>query len=175
MEEIWKNIEGYEGQYQISNLGRVKSLERLRKTKCGGQCIVKERIMSPADNGDGYLQIQLCKDSKPKHLLVHRLVAVAFIDNSNNLSQINHKDEDKHNNCADNLEWCDSTYNNNYGAHIQKISKPVICIETGERFNSISDVYRTKGYNVGYICLCCKGIRNKAYGYHWKYVEKEIA
>lgn len=113
--EIWKDIEGYEGIYMISSKGRVKSL------KFG-----KEKILKNLKNTCGYLFVSLCKNGKFKNYLIHRLVASAFIDNPNNLSQINHKDEDKTNNRIDNLEWCDSSYNINFGTRTEKIQKPVL-------------------------------------------------
>ena len=108
-EEIWKDIDGYEGLYKVSNLGRVKSLNYLRKG------IEKERI--PNKNNSGYLIVGLHKDGKIKNFLIHRLVAEAFIENVNDLPQVNHKDENKLNNCVENLEWCSAKYNSNYGEH----------------------------------------------------------
>lgn len=100
MEEIWKDIKGFEGLYQVSNKGNVKN--RFNK-------------LISQENCKGYLRVHLHKNSKYSHFLVHRLVAEAFIDNSSNLPQVNHKDEDKTNNCVENLEWCDAKYNVNYG------------------------------------------------------------
>ena len=122
MEEIWKDIEGYEGLYQVSNMGRVKSVERM---KWSGKCYYKapERILKPRKNGGGYLVVMLSKNGKVKTCRVHRLVATAFIPNPNNLPQINHIDENKGNNHMENLEWCDSKYNNNYGTHNKRVSE----------------------------------------------------
>lgn len=97
--EMWKPISGYEGLYEVSNFGRVKSL------KFG-----KEKILTPG-NYKGYLSVQLCKDGKRKMMRVHRLVAEAFIPNPNKLETVNHKDEDKTNNSANNLEWMSSVDN----------------------------------------------------------------
>lgn len=104
--EIWKNINGWENMYQVSNLGRVKSLNYNRTNK--------EQIVKPYQRKDGYIQVCLCKNSKITTYKLHRLVAQAFIPNPNRLPEINHIDEDKTNNCADNLEWCNSKYNKNY-------------------------------------------------------------
>ena len=124
--EIWKDIEGYEGLYQVSNLGRVKSL-KVSKIK-------SERIRKSYQQSSGYISIVLCKNGKVTNHKIHRLVANAFIDNPDNLPEINHKDEDKTNNCVDNLEWCDSSYNKNYGTRTEKFIRsrgtPVKCIET---------------------------------------------
>ena len=114
MKEIWKDIEGYENKYQISNLGRVKALD-YRRTK-------KEKILDSRNN-KGYKAIALWNNSKRKVFLIHRLVANAFIPNPNKFPQINHKDENKLNNCVDNLEWCTQFYNNIYGTRLQRVSK----------------------------------------------------
>ena len=113
LEEIWKDIQGYEGQYMVSNLGRVKSF---KKNSNGN-------ILKISDDGNGYKQISLYKNGKSKTWKIHRLVAIAFIPNPNDLPQVNHKDEDPSNNCVDNLEWCDGKYNSNYGNHNKKLSE----------------------------------------------------
>lgn len=101
MKEIWKPISGYENLYNISNLGNVFSIKSNRNIK-------------PIKNYKGYLMVGLCKNKKRKNYLVHRLVAGAFIDNPNNLPEINHKDENPSNNVVFNLEWCTHKYNMNY-------------------------------------------------------------
>ena len=100
MSEEWRDIKGYEEKYQVSNLGRVKSL----KDRYGNY---REKILKYSKNNRGYLTVSLCKNSKVKLFTVHRLVAQAFIENSNNYPEVNHKDENKENNRVDNLEWCD--------------------------------------------------------------------
>lgn len=117
--EIWKDIKGYEGLYQISNYGNVKSLERVIEDNKGSY-IKKEKILTPTINNRGYYHIGLRNNSKTKYYYVHRLVAEAFIPNPNNYPIINHKDEDKTNNKVDNLEWCTPKYNANYGTAIQR-------------------------------------------------------
>lgn len=129
MNEIWKPIKGYEGFYEVSNLGRVRSLDRLvirhkhtvnregkesheHMMKCKGNEL-KARV-----NNSGYLYVALHRDGKEKTQRIHRLVAEAFIDNPNNFPQVNHIDEDKLNNRSDNLEWCDCKYNVNYGSRL---------------------------------------------------------
>ena len=116
MEEIWKDIPNYEGLYQISNLGRVKSFPRK------GTHTKKERILKFAKSNKNYLIAMLTKHNKRKAKSVHRLVAEAFIPNPNNFPQVNHKDENRHNNCVDNLEWCTNHYNCNYGNRSVKLS-----------------------------------------------------
>lgn len=115
--EIWKDIQGYEGLYQVSNLGRVKSLYK-------GGTILKGSV-----NNRGYHIVMLYKGGKYKHLLIHRLVAQAFISNPQKLPQVNHKDEDKFNNSVSNLEWCTNIYNNLYHDKAKRVGvkegKPV--------------------------------------------------
>lgn len=126
MLEIWKDIKGYEGLYQVSNLGRIKSLERTIevKTKHSTCRTIKERILKPEKcKSTQYLYVNLNKFGNVKHCTVHRLVAEAFIPNPDNLPQINHLDENRSNNCADNLEWCTNKHNCNYGKHNYNMSK----------------------------------------------------
>lgn len=117
--EIWKDIEGYEGIFQVSNKGRVKSLERVVNSN-GGVRIIKERIRKPQD-AHGYLRVRLKNGSTDKNYFIHRLVANTFIPNPNNLPQVNHKDENPQNNIAENLEWCTHIYNQLYGTRIERI------------------------------------------------------
>ena len=105
MTEIWKDIEGYEGCYQVSNLGFIKSLERVIITKQGLKKRHKERILKNTLFGTGYLCVPLTKNGTRKNYQVHRLVAQAFIPNPENKRTVNHKDSDKTNNCVENLEW----------------------------------------------------------------------
>ena len=114
MEEIWKDIKGYEGLYQVSNLGRIKSLAN-NKNK-------KEKIRKTRIDRNGYEVLCLCKDCKTKTFLVHQLVGKAFVKNPHNYKEINHKDENKLNNYVENLEWCDRKYNINFGERNKKCS-----------------------------------------------------
>lgn len=110
--EIWLPIEGYNGLYEVSNMGRVKSL--------GNDKIRKEKILHQGNMKNGYLYVVLCKEGKMKTCTVHRLVATAFIQNPNGYRCVNHKDEDKTNNRVENLEPCDHKYNSNYGTAQQR-------------------------------------------------------
>lgn len=170
--EIYKDIKGYEGLYQISNLGNVKSLSR-KIFNGRGYYIRKEMIIKAGKDKDGYLYVQLSKDNIAKPHKVHRLVAETFIPNPENLPQVNHKDEVKNNNIVENLEWCTAKYNINYGTLKERFkfrkNKPVMCVETGEVYNSACEIKRVLGFDVGYIGVACKN-NNAAYGYHWKYV-----
>ena len=165
-EENWKDIEEYEGLYQISDKGRIKSIG-----------YGKERILNLKRNTKGYLQVNLSKNGEHKWCLIHRLVALAFLSNPNNLPQVNHKDEDKTNNKVENLEWCDSKYNNNYGTKIQrqseKISKPVLQYTKDGKFvkewKSATYAGNILQFFSTYITKCCKGKCKSAYNFIWKY------
>lgn len=121
--EIWKDIKGYEGFYQVSNMGRVRSLDRIVVTKNSKTLNYKSELKKPSKDKDGYLIVVLYKDKERKTCRVHRLVAEHFIPNPNNYPQVNHKDETRDNNNVDNLEWCTAKYNNNYGGHNERLSE----------------------------------------------------
>lgn len=163
--ETWKDIKGYEGLYQVSNLGRVKSLH-----------FNKELLLKLRLTGRGYYQIDLQKNKNIKHALVHRLVAEAFIPNPDELPQVNHKDEDKTNNCVDNLEWCTQLYNIHHGTGLHRRIvtqyKPVLCVEKGIIYPSQIEAGKQLGIGHRHINDCCKGRRNTTGGYHWKYAEQ---
>ena len=114
-EEIWRPIEGYEGLYEVSNLGRVRSLDRYVKGKGKSYRLHKGKVLSSAKDTIGYLFVILHCNGKCKTIRVHRLVAEAFIPAVEGLSEVNHKDEDKTNNRVENLEWCSHKYNMNFG------------------------------------------------------------
>ena len=118
--EIWKSVNGYEGLYEISNCGRIKSLT-FRKCVHGIDTISSaDRILKPTDNGNGYLIIGLYKDKKRKNHYIHRLVAEHFNDNSFALPVVNHLDHNKRNNTPDNLEWCTAQHNTQYSSFKRK-------------------------------------------------------
>lgn len=180
MKEIWKDIEGYEGLYQVSNFGNVYSFLTKKKLKPG--------------NDKGYLKVNLSKQKKVKQFTMHRLVAKAFIPNPNNYPIINHKDENPSNNHVNNLEWCDYRYNNNYGTmkerisktlkgknagekhHMygkhhtpeskrkmsKKLSKKVICLTTGEVFNSLQEASKKMKISCSGISECCRNKKQTA-------------
>ena len=170
MEEIWKDIEGYEGKYMVSNFGRVKSL----KDRYGNY---REKIFKPCNDGHGYYFVLLCSNGKPKPFKIHRLVAQTYIPNPDNLDQVNHKDENKQNNCVNNLEWCTCKYNNCYGSRNERMSKSrskkVACYKDGKIikiYNAIKDVEKDGFYHSN-VCRCCKGQYKSSGGYTWRYID----
>lgn len=182
MEEKWKDIKNYEGLYQVSNLGRVRSLNHIRKNgkSENNVYITKGRILKAAIQNVGYMFVVLSKNGKTKGYRVHRLVAEAFIPNPNNYKCVNHKDENKQNNCVNNLEWCTHEYNNNYGTKPMKIAKGNSkkvnqydldgnFIKQWESLMEAERYLKIKKSHVG-ISACCKGKIKTSYGYRWKYV-----
>ena len=173
MKEIWKDIEGYEGLYQVSNLGRVRTLNYRRQ-----KGVIK--ILKQAMNGKQhvcYSAVELSKNGTGKIFKVHRLVAMAFIPNPDNLPEVNHKDENHTNNVWTNLEWCNRHYQMNYGTIKKRIAshfeKPVnqihngIVIATYPSISKASEITKICGANIG---KCCKGIHYKtAGGFQWQY------
>lgn len=121
--EIWKDVKGFEGVYQVSSAGNVKRVARTTKASNGRLLHLKEKVLKPAKLNSGYLFVQLHDSSGKQHLkTVHRLVAQAFVCNPSNFKLVNHKDENKLNNAANNLEWCDNAYNMTYNGVNKRIS-----------------------------------------------------
>lgn len=180
MQEVWKDIAGYEGLYQVSNHGRVKSLERFNVNT--GSYELRERMLKLSHNKRGYPMVMLINKTNRKGKAVHRLVAEAFIPNPDCLPQVNHKDENKNNNCVDNLEWCDNSYNHNYGTRIErcaaKLKKKVVQYSIGgvfiAEYEGIRDAAKANNFkSCSCISECCNEKRKTAYGYIWKYKEAE--
>ena len=175
LNEIWKPIKGYEGLYEVSNFGRIRSLDAYKKGRNGSVRFCKGRILKPFTDTSGYLQVGLFKNGKRKIHLVNRLVAQAFIDNPDNLPQVNHKDENKQNNVVSNLEWCTHEYNINYGTRIERCSKPVLQYTLdGEFIREWASATQAKiegGFHQGHIAACCRGEQNKHKNCIWKYKE----
>lgn len=160
--EIWKEINGYEN-YMISNLGNVLSIMNVsikRNSKIKGKVFRKLKITT---DSCGYSRVSLYKNGIAKAYKVHRLVAEAFIPNYRNLPQVNHKDENKKNNRADNLEWCNSLYNNNYGTRNKKVAKKIsveiACYDLNgnfiKKYKSIQETKRD-GFIPSKVCQVCK-------------------
>ena len=140
MIEEWRPIEGYEGLYEVSNTGQVRSLDKYDSMNR----FLRGRILRLFTDGLGYLRAQLYSNSKRKSFLVHRLVAQAFIPNPDNLPQVNHRDENPSNDNVDNLEWCDGKYNVNYGTRIDRIRD--IRLKNGTYTGLSKEEYRKKWY-----------------------------
>ena len=168
--EQWKDIQGYEGLYQVSNLGRVKSVERYQDNH-GKKQIVPEKIKTPSLVNKGYLRVSLYKSNKPEHAYVHRLVALHFIENPLNLPQINHKNEDKTCNEVWNLEWCNNQYNQQY-SHNVKIVQYDLQGNFIKEWDSITEAETHLGIFDSGIVRCCQGKQKQCGGYVWKYKEK---
>lgn len=164
--EIWKDIEGYKGLYQVSDLGRVKR-------------VTTGRILKGMIRGSGYLQVDLSKQGANSNKYIHRLVAQAFIPNPENKPQVNHIDEDKTNNMVSNLEWCTAKENINHGTRIERsiISNQkkvkAIDIANGEYnyYESIIECARQLDLNQGNICKCLKGKLRQTGGYVFEYAK----
>lgn len=139
--------------------------------------IKSNKSLRSHDNGHGYKTVCLCIDGKPKTYYAHRLVASAFVENPNDYPEVNHIDEDRGNNRAENLEWCTSKYNKNYGRRAERFGRrrgrPVVCLETGQVFYSSGDAGRNMGIRREDIHACCTGYRNthSAGGYHWAFAD----
>lgn len=187
--EVWKDIVGYEGLYQVSNLGRVKSLKRKVYAGRNRMRWQYERILSNnKTNGNGYIVVSLNKESKSKNKYVHRLVAEAFLENPNNYKYINHKDQNTFNNNANNLEFCTAQYNSTYrDAHIKRglkyrnnlvNSKKVYQLDENENiikeFPSMAEANRQLGTNHTSIYACINGKQKHAFGYKWKYADEDL-
>lgn len=224
-EEIWRNIEGYEGLYQISNIGRVKSLKKVIVYSDGRKRNYEEKIIKGIIGDKGYMRVGLFKSGKQKIHFVHRLVAMAFIPNPENKPCIDHINTIKTKNEVWNLRWVTPSENNNNELtrkhkseankgkhlseehkkkiseankgkthneetrkkmseakkgrthseeHIRKVSeaqwKKVICIETGQVFDSIKEAGEVLNVNKDSISKCCRGVGKTAGGYHWEFV-----
>jgi hypothetical protein len=180
MREIWKDIEGYEGYYQVSNLGRVKSLDRVVSYKNGVQRLYRGHIIPQRKRrkGDNYLSVSLYKNGTYKTCVVHRLVATAFIPNPKEKPQVNHKDENPENNCVDNLEWVTAYENMHYNDLIGRISRPTAkAINAYDSqgdliysFDSLGEAER-HGFNRFAISSNINGRTKTSGGYTWKKAE----
>ena len=170
--EVWKDIPGYEGKYQISNMGRVKSLPRNEKfCKRPTEVILKTFIC-----GSGYQEVILKDNGTRKPKLIHRMVAESFVPNPSGKEEVNHKDGDKDNNRYTNLEWVTPRENirHSYDVLSHKTNgKRVECVETGETFDSLKEAANKYGLQLPLIWKCCNGRQKTTGGYHWRYKEAE--
>lgn len=167
IKEEWRTIEEYP-DYMVSNMGNIKSL------KYG-----KERVLKQEKIKNGYCRVKLHKEGKQKMYLVHRLVALHFIPNPQNLPEVNHKSEVKTENNVENLEWCSHTYNINFGTRNGRMSKPILQFSKSgniilRKWESTHQVERELGINNGNIIRCCKGKLKTAGKYRWMYLEDYV-
>jgi hypothetical protein len=191
MDEIWRKVKGYE-HYEVSNLGNVRSLDRVVVSERNGKQIIyhkKGQLLKPITRKHGYIGVQLygcgTNNRNMKTYSVHRLVATAFLENPNNYTEVNHKDENKTNNRVENLEWCSHIQNTHYGTAIErrvskqtngkkskKIAQYSMNMELLEVFPSLAEVKRRLGFAPANISKCANGDRNysHAYGYIWRYI-----
>ena len=183
--EIWKKIDNYDN-YEVSTLGRVRSIDTTIVRSNGRPMIIKGKILRPYKDNKGYLHVSLYNDKGRRRNQVHRLVAKAFIPNPDNLLQVNHIDENKQNNCIDNLEWCTNNYNTNYGNRNQNLSKSLknnskvskVILQYDKDGNlvkewpSMNEITRELGYGTGNIYSCCRYRYKQAHGFVWRYKEQ---
>lgn len=164
MEEVWKDIKGWEG-YQVSDQGRVRSFKKCPEGK----------LLTPYKNKKGYLQVHFRDKGRNKSFQCHRLVLLAFcpIPNANEM-EVNHKNENKEDNRLSNLEWVTHIENIRYGTRIERTakaqSKKILCIELNTIFDSVKNASETMNVNYGNLTSCCNGHLETCGGYHWRYI-----
>ena len=186
MTEVWKDIKDFEGLYQISNLGRIKSMQRYVKNKSSKR-VVKEKMLKNQINNKGYYSVILRKNGKTFTKTVHRLIAIAFIENKNNYPCINHKDGNKLNDKLDNLEWCSYKHNireayrlglNKYTnlINFKNLPKKVLQFDKNgnfiKEFDSIREASKIADVCYNSISLNCRGKQKYAGDYTWKFKEE---
>lgn len=183
MNEVWKDVPEYEGLYQVSNLGRVRSLDRIVKIRHKNGCVTTRNLKGKIiklhlDIQTNYLTVNLCVNCKSRTKTTHRLVAQTFIPNPENKPEVNHKDGNIINNNVNNLEWCTRSENeihkykvlNHKGVSLGRCGKRVKCLETGRVFNSFLNAAHELKINASSISRACQGKRKTAGGYHWELI-----
>lgn len=179
IKENWKKIEGFNDIYEVSDWGNVRTIEHLANSKSGNKVhLYPSKMKAQRKVPSGYLTVGLMDGNKAKPVRVHVLVATAFVKNDDpiNKTQVNHKDENKENNCAWNLEWCTPRYNCNYGDRNNKLSeknsKPIEAYDKDEnliyKFKSMKEAEKL-GFSNSHISSCCRGNRKTHKGLKWKY------
>lgn len=181
LNEEWRDVKGYEGLYRVSKEGKVISVERIVNGRKRRECEMRQKTRFHRP----YLWVTLAKEGRSDSYLVHRLVAEAFVQNPNGYTYVNHKDENPSNNNADNLEWCTQKYNCNYGTRTARIKANMPQTKTVYQitmkgmmiaeFPSIQEAARRTGICAGHICDVCKGNREFANGYKWRYADDELS
>lgn len=177
----WRDIPGYEGYYMVSDTGAVKSVDRVVNNK-NGTAVRSGRILTLSIKGN-YYQVCLWKKNVGRWFLVHRLVAMAFLENERGLPEVNHKDENTKNNSVENLEWCDRSYNHGYGTRQKRIAEKRRGVPVGEQsvsqydksgtllqtFKSAKEAAKAIGGDNSAICKCANGKSKSSYGFVWKW------
>lgn len=185
-DEVWRDVVGYEGTYQVSNMGRVRSIDRIAPCRKKGYTTItkKGRILNLSTNRLGYKEAHLYnyQEQKERIISVHRLVAFAFIPNPDqeHLREINHIDENKSNNRVDNLEWCDRAYNVRYGSsriraiknnpNVRKVAQYSMCGKLIAKYETVAHAGCATGLDISSISKACRGMLKTCGGYIWKYV-----
>lgn len=174
--EIWRGVIGYEDLYQVSSFGRVRSLPRICRRlegKVMKEYLYEGKLLTPYRDQKGYYSVRLYRNDKTHDMKVHRIVALAFLPNPDNLPQINHRDENKANNRVWNLEWCDGKYNRNYGSSAARFKKPVAQYDKEgnfiARFPSSTDAGRATKIAQSLISAAALGKIKTAGGFIWRY------
>lgn len=179
--ELYAPIKGFEGFYEVSTWGNVRSSDRIVNGNCGSKYLKRGKILKQHFIKKGYLRLNLCVNNISKKFLVHRLVAETFIPNPDNLPQVNHKDEDKTNNRVENLEWCTNDYNIHYGTALERGAKSRINGKRSKKvyqydlqgnlikiWDSTMETGRN-GYTQGNVSACCNGKHRTHKGFIWSY------
>lgn len=185
LEEVWKDIKDFEKYYQISNLGRLKSLERLSKNR-SGSIVLKEKLIKIPVNNKGYCHVKLHKKGIIKNFKLHRLVAIHFIDNPENKKEVNHIDGNKENNIVSNLEWVTPKENTIHAHRTGLVNIKTGCNHYKSKLINVYDLEGNlieqycnareagnRGYSATIVCIACNGKLNKGHLYRglvWKYV-----
>lgn len=182
--EIWKGVKGFGNFYEVSNLGRVRSKERITKIQPYCHIVRKSRILKAQFNGS-YYRVVISFNGKCRQVLIHRLVAETFIPNPNNLPEVNHKDEDKSNNKASNLEWCSRLYNMAYGTKSARqslfmtltkgvpVSQYTLDGVFVANYATIEQARKKNNISRGGIKCTCDGKQKSAGGYLWRYINED--
>lgn len=158
MQEQWKEVVGFGDPFEVSSFGRLRA---------------NNKLMKATDNGNGYLRINRHIGGKQVTLYVHKLVAQMFIDNPRGLTEVNHLDENKQNNNVANLVWCTHKENCQYGTRNiragEKHARAIVCVETGAKYNSVSEAAQAIGCGKTAISNCLNGRSKTSGGYHWEF------
>lgn len=181
--EEWRPIRGYEKRYEVSSMGRVRSIRRtiIQKDRSESPCSRRWGgwiLKGDEKKGGGYPRVVLYKNGERYRVFIHRLVCEAFIPNPENKPFVNHKDGNPNNNQVSNLEWCTCKENVQHAINIlghdpsNYTSKKILCVETGVVYRSLTEASKKTGANLGKICMVARGFRNTAGGYKWEYISE---